>query len=281
MQIELIDTFLDLLDTRSFNRTAENLGVTQSTVSARVVALERAVGRKLLNRSRAGTELTTAGMWFAPHARSLRHGWTFALRDTNSPGDALSLRVGLQLDLAESHIGDWVAEFREALPETNFYLEPDYSIQMNKELLTGRLDFAVLYTPRFGPDLHFESVGELNYILVSTGSDQIVDLSPTEHIRASYSPSFDMQLTRLHPEFADTPVASGQNAAVTGLLSALGGSAYVIEETAEALHQQGTARPVRDAAPIAQTVYAGMHVRRRHSRAHTRLITIVRRHLTK
>ena len=46
MQIELIETFLDLLETRSFNRTAERLGVTQSTVSGRVRALERMLGRR-------------------------------------------------------------------------------------------------------------------------------------------------------------------------------------------------------------------------------------------
>ena len=40
MQIDLLDTFLDLLETRSFHRTAERLGVSQSTVSGRVRALE-------------------------------------------------------------------------------------------------------------------------------------------------------------------------------------------------------------------------------------------------
>ena len=44
MQIDLIDTFLDLCETRSFNRTADRLGVTQSTVSARVKTLENALG---------------------------------------------------------------------------------------------------------------------------------------------------------------------------------------------------------------------------------------------
>ena len=39
MQIELIDTFLDLCETRSFNRSAERLGITQSTVSGRIRSL--------------------------------------------------------------------------------------------------------------------------------------------------------------------------------------------------------------------------------------------------
>ena len=51
MQIELIETFLDLCETRNFNRTAERLGVTQSTVSGRMRALEAKVGSRLLRDS--------------------------------------------------------------------------------------------------------------------------------------------------------------------------------------------------------------------------------------
>ncbi|MEH6775909.1 MAG: LysR family transcriptional regulator, partial [Cereibacter changlensis] len=80
MQIELLETFLDLVETRSFNRSAERLGVTQSTVSARIAALETALGARLFDRSRAGTEPTMEGRRFEPHARSLRHEWNEARR---------------------------------------------------------------------------------------------------------------------------------------------------------------------------------------------------------
>ena len=73
MQTELIDTFLDLVETRSFHRTAERLNVTQSTISARVLALEQSVGARLFTRSRAGTNLTTEGLKFEAHARGMRH----------------------------------------------------------------------------------------------------------------------------------------------------------------------------------------------------------------
>jgi len=40
MQIEHLETFLDLMETNSFNRTAERLNLTQSTVSGRIQALD-------------------------------------------------------------------------------------------------------------------------------------------------------------------------------------------------------------------------------------------------
>lgn len=279
MQTDLIDTFLDLLETRSFNRTAERMGVTQSTVSARVAALERLVGRKLFTRSRAGADLTTVGLKFAPHARDLRRAWNEALRTARSAGNAaLSMRIGLQTDLAGAHVGEWVAKFREVLPETAFYLELDYSTQMCADLVSGNLDFAVMYSPRPAPDLHFESSGEVRYRLVSTDGRRRGDLDPARHIRANYSEAFDQQHRRLLPEFEEAPVSSGQNPAVTGLLAALGGSAFVLEETAAAFVAAGTCQFVEDVPAIMQTVYAAINVRNRHSHVHRRLLPIVRHH---
>ncbi len=35
-------------------------------------------------------------------------------------------------------------------------MEADYSNQMNRDLAAGELDLAILYTPHFLPDLHYE-----------------------------------------------------------------------------------------------------------------------------
>ncbi|RWJ10644.1 MAG: LysR family transcriptional regulator, partial [Mesorhizobium sp.] len=44
MQLDHIETFLDIMESRNFNRTADRLGVTQSTVSTRIRNLEQAIG---------------------------------------------------------------------------------------------------------------------------------------------------------------------------------------------------------------------------------------------
>ena len=277
MQIELIETFLDLCDPRSFHRTADRLGVTQSTVSGRIRALERATGRRLFTRGRAGTELTTEGLMFAPHARSLRLGWAEALAATRQAGDsALTLRIGLQNDLAANHIGDWVNAFRAAFPGVSFYVEPDYSTSMCAELAAGSLDLALLFTPKPLPDLHFESVGELAYRMVSTEADRLSEVRAERYILPNYSPAFAQTHALLHPGLATAQVGSGQNAAVAGLLQRLGGSTYVLQETAQSLAAAGEARMVRDAPSISQTVFAALHLRNRHRPTHRRLVRLLR-----
>ncbi len=55
VKIDHIRTFLEISDCGNFNRTAENLHVTQSTVSARVKAMEDRFGRVLFKRGHSGS----------------------------------------------------------------------------------------------------------------------------------------------------------------------------------------------------------------------------------
>jgi len=280
MQIELIETFIDLCDSRSFNKTADRLGVTQSTISGRVQSLEAILGRTLFTRSRAGTELTLEGLKFEPHARALRHSWAEAVHATRTAGtSAMTLRIGMQHDLTGNMIGGWVRDFRTALPDTAFYIEADYSPAMSSDLLTGALDFAMMYTARMHPDLYYETLGEIAYRMVSTEGERMADLRPETYILTNFSPAYAHAHASLHPGLtAASTVSSGQSTAVAGLMLSLGGSAYVIEEMAHEMTLAGQCRLVTDAAPLLQTVYAATHLRNRHRPMNRRLMQLLRGH---
>ena len=281
MQIELLETFLDLMETRSFNRTAERLDLTQSTVSARVSTLETMLGRKLFTRSRAGTQPTPAGFRLLDHARSLRHQWNEARRSVQSTGNfAQSMRIGMQHDLASSHIADWVTGFRKVLPDAAFYIELDFSNQMSIDLQAGEIDLAILFTPKNLPDLHYEHIGELAYRMISSSADHLNDIDPQSYIFTNYSPAFDKAHRQVVTNLAEAPLSSGQNVTVCGLLANLGGTAYVLEESAQAFVAAGTFRYVRGAPRIPQAVYFAVHLRNRHSHIHRRLLDSVRKQLS-
>ena len=279
MQIELIETFLDLCDTKGFNRTAEKLGVTQSTVSGRVQALETILGRTLFTRSRAGTQLTLEGLKFEPHARNLRHAWAEALHATRTAGtSAMTLRIGMQHDLTGSMIGGWVRDFRAALPDAALYIEADYSPAMSSDLLVGALDFAMMYTSRMHPDLYFETLGEINYRMISTETDRLNDVRPESYVLTNFSPAYAQAHAHLYPNLSGASVSSGQSTAVAGMVTSLGGAAYVIEEMARDMVAKGQCRMVTDAPALTQTVFAGMHLRNRHRPMHRRLLQLLRTH---
>lgn len=273
MQVDLIETFLDLMETRSFNRTAERLNITQSTVSHRVKALEAQFNRKLFTRNKGGTVPTAAGLRFLDYAKALQNQWHEATRAVTSAG-ALerSMRLGIQHDLAEAFAGEWLAAIRLDLPTTEFYMEADYSNQMNRDLGAGDLDLALLYTPHYLPDLHYERIGDVHYVMVSRDAASLSDIKVETYIQAIYSPAFDRAHRLALPHLSAAPVASGQNMAITMLLHALGGAAYVTAATAERLVQSGRAKLVADAPAIPQSVYAAASLRTRHAHQHRKII---------
>ena len=272
MQIELIETFLDLCETRSFNRTAERMGVTQSTVSGRIKALENSVERRLFTRSRSGTSLTTEGLRCEPHARSLRHNWITALQATRDTGIAgVTMRVGLQHDLMGVEISRLIGAFRDTLPDTVFLFEADYSTQMCLDLVSGALDVAVLYSPQTHPDLHFEALGEVTYVMISATTDRLGDVPEDKYVLANYSPSFAHSHAALLPDMTHVSLSIGQNAGMVDLLTSLSGSGYVLRHSAQGLIDAGAFHLVRDAPKISQTVFVGVNSRNRHRASYRRL----------
>lgn len=281
MQTDLVETFLDLVETRSFNRTAERLGVTQSTVSARVVALETAVGARLFVRSRAGTELSTEGLRFEPHARLLRAGWNEARRAVEPSGNAaVTLRLGIQNDLAAGHIGKLVAGVRRNLPQVALYIEPDYSAQMCADLTRGALDFAILYSPKPHPDLHFATVGEIAYRLISSSGTTLAAVDPLTYIRGGFSPAFEEAHRQIVPDLAGAALAAGQSGIIASLLTTLGGSGFVLAETAQPMVASGQFSYVQDVARITQPIYAAMHLRNRTAKIYRRMFRIATKHFS-
>jgi LysR family transcriptional regulator, flagellar master operon regulator len=280
MNIETIETFLDLCATRSFNRTAARLGVTQSTVSGRVRALERAIGARLLDRSRAGTDLTTEGLQFEPHARALRLAWRAAGQAVRGAGmAAVTMRVGIQHDLLGDLVAGWVAALKAAVPEAALYVEADYSAQMCADVAGGQLDVAIHYTPKPQPDLHFETLGTVTYEMVSTETDDLGSVRPESYILANYAPAFSATHAERLPALSVGAVSSGQNAVIRALLTALGGSAYVLRQTALEMERAGQARRVARAPRIDQPVHAAVHLRNRHRAAHRGVLRALRAHL--
>lgn len=72
MDIEQLKTFCDLYLTKNFTRTAENLGITESTVSYRIKELEKYFEKRLFHRrSDKSVDVTEFGDTFFPEAQEI------------------------------------------------------------------------------------------------------------------------------------------------------------------------------------------------------------------
>ncbi|MEM1311638.1 MAG: LysR family transcriptional regulator, partial [Cyanobacteria bacterium P01_H01_bin.153] len=80
MRIEQLEAFLFVSETGSFQQAAKKCGVTQSTISRQIQALEAELDAPLLHRG-AQIKLTVAGEALLPKARRMCQDWQQATRD--------------------------------------------------------------------------------------------------------------------------------------------------------------------------------------------------------
>lgn len=80
MRIEQLEAFLSVSETGSFQQAAKQCGVTQSTISRQIQALETELDAPLLHRG-APIKLTVGGEALLPKARRMCQDWRQATRD--------------------------------------------------------------------------------------------------------------------------------------------------------------------------------------------------------
>ncbi|MEM7599755.1 MAG: LysR family transcriptional regulator, partial [Pseudomonadota bacterium] len=125
MNITALQTFLAIVDTGSLVRASQTLHVTQSTVTARLKALEDELGQQLLNRQKSGTTLTPAGTRLLSYARIMTGLWRQAKYETGLPtGLASVCTFGCERELWH---GPGRAFFNGVLTET-----PDMALSVRQ-----------------------------------------------------------------------------------------------------------------------------------------------------
>lgn len=142
-----VEYFLKVADCMSFSQAAQELYVSQPSVSRQIQLLEQELGHKLFDRSRKNAiSLTAAGMVFRDAFHRSRRGFEEARTAAQevSQGEALSLRLGIGQcwDLTEA-----LLRFREQVrlryPSAKLRMENSSFFQLRSQLSGGHLDVAL------------------------------------------------------------------------------------------------------------------------------------------
>lgn len=266
MDRQLLLTYLDVLETRNFNRTADRLNITQSTVSARIRQLEEDLGARLFERGRGGANPTAAGRHFETHCRSLIAAWSLARRDISAGGlpNSRKLRVAVQFTLARSLLLPWMREMRAQYPRLDLYLEANFSQQIQRDVLSGETDVGIVFAPQLFPDVHVGELGKTDFILLSTDADTLPRLDWNRYVKVAYTSYFERQHDDLLPRPGGVVTSVGSDDLAIQTLRAQGGSAYLPRMVHAALEQEiPHLRAVADAPVIVLPVYSITHVRKK------------------
>ena len=283
MNTELLETFLDVLESRNFNRTGDRLGIAQSSVSARMTTLEQFVGTRLFERGRQGALPTPAGVRFEEHARLILASWYHARRDVGTaPGYSSILRIAGQFSLMQSVLIDWVIHLQNQDERRAVNLQADYSDQIVRDLVAGTLDIALLYSPQNLPDLVVQQEGNESFLMVSTLATVLKDVDPNSYIKTGYTRFFNRMHDEQLPQLSSNLLSVGHEELSFALLKRLGGSSYLPAVLAREICRESTTfKLVSDAPVISQPVYSAVHVRRQHKPDTIIALTILRDVLSK
>jgi LysR family transcriptional regulator, low CO2-responsive transcriptional regulator len=159
----------------SVTAAAEELFVTQPSVSAAIAALERELGAKLLERDGRGLRPTPAGEAFAPYASHvlglLEEGGN-AARDAAS-GSRATLRISAVTSAGDHLVPPLIRAFRDAHPELDIDLHIGNRAEVFAGLLEHRADVAI--TGRVPDDerLVGEAFAVNEIVLVTTPDDPL------------------------------------------------------------------------------------------------------------
>jgi DNA-binding transcriptional LysR family regulator len=256
LNLEHIRTFLEIAACGSFNRAAEILNVTQSTVSARIKALEESFGRPLFTRGHAGAQLTAAGHNLQHYALRMQRLWQQAHQELSLPaGFRTALGLGAQVSLWERLILDWIPWMREKAPDVALRVEADYSASQMRQLSDGLLDIGVMYQPRQTPGLIVEKLLEETLVLVSTQKRDTLYGWVEDYVLVDWGDVFRTFHGEAFPDLETPAVSVGLGALGLQYILQNGGSGYFPLRVVRPLIEQARLYQLPNAPVARRPVY--------------------------
>jgi DNA-binding transcriptional LysR family regulator len=146
LDLDLVRSFVAIVDAGSFTRAAERIHRTQSTVSQQLRKLEQDVGRPLLLRERAGggIALTEAGEVLLGYARRLISISAEAREAVQRPALLGTVRLGVPEDFAGKRLTDLLSGFARAAPQIRLDTVSGLSADLLRLLEATEIDLALV-----------------------------------------------------------------------------------------------------------------------------------------
>lgn len=199
MTYEQVESFLAVVANGNISAAAEQLYVSQSTVSSRIQALEQELGTPLLIRQKGqrSIELTSYGEAFVPIAGQ----WSALWKDTQNlkvRGGVQTLRIA-SVDAVDNYA--FVPLFRqhmERYPGIRLSISTYNSPEIHQIIQSRSMDIGFVYSRRFYPDIISEPVfREPVYLLCKATApyyDGITpaELDPAKEVYLRWGPDYDL-----------------------------------------------------------------------------------------
>ncbi|SDA14810.1 DNA-binding transcriptional regulator, LysR family [Methylobacterium sp. UNC378MF] len=149
--LDLLRTFVAIVDNGSFTRAAQRLSLTQSTVSLQIKRLEDGLARRLFDRDGRELRVTPDGEILLTYARQiLGLGAEVLARLVGSEVSGV-VRLGTPEDFATTHLSEVLACFARSHPQVALQVNCDFTLNLLDDFGKGRYDLILFKREPQGP----------------------------------------------------------------------------------------------------------------------------------
>lgn len=143
LDLELLRSFVSVVEAGGFTRAGERVHRTQSTVSQQIKRLEEDVGQVLLHRDGKDVRPTEAGERLLSYARRLLSLAEEARDVMRRPDNEGVIRLGIPEDFAAYRLTKLLGAFSRTHPGLRLHVRADQSKHLARDLERGELDLAL------------------------------------------------------------------------------------------------------------------------------------------
>jgi len=168
-----LETFCRVAELKSFSKAADDLFLTQPTVSGHILSLERSLSLRLFDRTGREVRLTKAGEVFLRYASKIissRKDLLNALVDF-SQGIRGELCLGASTIPGEYLLPKLMGDFKKDHPQFTLSLKIADTKEIVQWVLQGNVEFGMIGSKLNHPSLHYEKYEE----------DEIIVVAPSGH----------------------------------------------------------------------------------------------------
>src|SRR5689334_19685733 len=168
-----LQIFKAIVDVGSFTGAGEQLGISQSAISAQIRALEDELGVPLLMRLGRSTRMTPAGEIFLRCAQQVLEKLDETRRylEEHGRGRAGAVRIGAPEPLCNYVLPEVLVELRRQFPRIEARVTSGHTAATLARLSAGEIDVALLPLPVEADKLR----------VVEVGRDELVAVVPPAH----------------------------------------------------------------------------------------------------
>lgn len=144
MDVKHLEYIIEIAEQKNMTKSAENLFVSQSSLSQYLSKLETELETPLFNRSKNEMTLTPAGILYVESAKTVVQIKKKLYKNIKNLSGTGRINIGITSQWGIYMITNIISEYKKAFPNIILEIVEDSVLSIKKDITSGKIDFAIM-----------------------------------------------------------------------------------------------------------------------------------------